>query len=103
MTKKRHFILLEILIAVALLSLCITPLITHPIRLYKKELKTLEELQIQRLKHEAFLAIKKQLFKNKIDWDSFSNKNREKVPIHEIKELEIEIDGFKNKERSLFS
>ena len=72
--KKRTFILLELLIACTLLALCAAPLMRKPIELYQMQVRTLEEVEKQRLADRAFAETKVHLLTNKIAWDKLPSK-----------------------------
>lgn len=60
-SRKRPFVLLEVLIALTLAMLCAIPLLTKPIRLYRSELKFIEEAERERIAEQTFVEIKAQL------------------------------------------
>ncbi|MDE3056018.1 MAG: hypothetical protein KGI80_04950 [Verrucomicrobiota bacterium] len=61
MKKKRPFILLEVIIALALTMICATPLLTKPIRLLRSEIKQMELAEMERLANWSFAGIKADL------------------------------------------
>lgn len=71
MKKKHPFLLLEILIAIFLVSLCLIPLIQTPIRSYRNEFRLLEEIERDRLADWTFSEIKEKLLKNEFPWENF--------------------------------
>ncbi len=77
--KKRSFILLEVLIALFLITVCIIPLIRVPYIALKKELLFFENAHLIRIADLSFAEIKTKLFKNEIPWSdiplSKDNKN----------------------------
>lgn len=66
--SKRPFLLLEILIAILLVSLCLVPLIQGPILGYRKEMLLLEEIEGERLAEWSFSEVKEKLFNREIAW-----------------------------------
>ena len=70
--KKRPSLLLEVLLACALLTACLGPLIKKPIELYQTQIKALRELEGQRLADLAFAEIKIKLLNHQIAWDKSS-------------------------------
>ncbi len=52
--KKRPFILLELFLALALISLSIIPIASYPFKITQKELSTLIEIQLQEIAEVAF-------------------------------------------------
>ncbi len=69
MRKKKTFLLLEILIAILLVSICLVPLIQSPIQSYRAERRLLEEMEGERLADWTFSEIKEKLLKNEIPWE----------------------------------
>lgn len=67
--SKRPFALLEVMIALTLVALCAIPLILKPIRVYRSEMRLLEEGEGERLADWTFSEIEEQLFKNSIPWE----------------------------------
>ncbi len=67
--EKRPFILLEILLALTLVSLCAIPLIVKPIAAYRFEMKALEEVEGERLADWTFSEIKEEMLQLKIPWE----------------------------------
>lgn len=72
--KKRTFVLLEILIAFFLISLCAIPLVTGPLKLYKMQTKQLINMEKERLADWTFSEIKEQFLKNEIPWSKIPPK-----------------------------
>lgn len=95
--KKKYFVLLEILIALFIITICSIPLISGPIYFYKKEVKSLEELELQRMEKKALFEIRKLLFENKIPWDSFSNKKKSEAQVFFLKEKILRLKNFNEK------
>lgn len=69
MKKKKTFLLLEILIAILIISICLVPLIQTPMQSYRAEIRILEEMEGERLADWTFSEIKEKLFKNEISWE----------------------------------
>ena len=81
--RKRSFILLEVLIAVSLISLCAVPLVVRPLQIYRAEMNLLWEIEGERLADWSFSEIKEKLLKNEIPW--------KKLPDKEEKELSFSL------------
>lgn len=63
--KRRHpFILLETLIALALVFLTIIPITSYPFRIYEKEINSLLSVELNRVYESAFLALQQELLEN---------------------------------------
>lgn len=69
MLRKKPFLLLEVLVAFVLLTICLVPLVKQPLLLYKKERACLEEMEWERLADWTFTEVKELLLKNEIDWE----------------------------------
>lgn len=69
MKKKRNFLLIEVLIAILLVSICLIPLIQIPINSYRSEMEWLEEMDRERLAELAFADVKEKLLKNELAWE----------------------------------
>ncbi len=78
--KKRPFILLEILLALTLVSLCAIPLIVKPVQAYRFEMKALEEVEGERLADWTFSEIKEEMLQHKIPWEKLPSLNETAGP-----------------------
>lgn len=95
--KSKHtFLLLEILIAILLVSLCLIPLIQSPIQSYRAEMKLLEEMEGERLAEWSFSEVKDKLLKNEIPWDKIPSLTEKSAPI-DLPPITIQIPGSKPK------
>lgn len=72
--KKRTFLLFEILIAFLLVTLCLVPLISQPLKLYRTDMIFLEELERERLADWTFTEVKEKLLKHEIPWEKLPSK-----------------------------
>ena len=70
MKKKveRCFQLLEVIVAMSLVTLCILPIIHPHIHIYQEEHKALRSLEADHLATLIFADIAKKLYNNEIDW-----------------------------------
>lgn len=73
--KKRSFVLLEILIACTLLTLCIAPLMRKPVELYRTQMQALQAIEKQRLADLAYADVKVLLLNNQIRWEHLPTKS----------------------------
>lgn len=98
-SKKRYSLLLEILLACTLLTLCAAPLIRKPMELYKRELQVLKDVEKERLADLSFTEVKLQLLKHEIPWKQLPTKETKKsvlplspallqIPCHEAALME---------------
>ena len=69
--RKRPFILLEVLIALALISLFAIPLVRAPLETIHEETKTLCKLELERNANIAFADVKELFYTQALPWDSF--------------------------------
>ncbi|KPK33297.1 MAG: hypothetical protein AMS24_01585 [Chlamydiae bacterium SM23_39] len=99
--KKRSFVLLEILIALFLISICTALIISNPLYFYKREIKELEELELKILEYEVFCKIKKKLIKNKISIKDLPKK-KEEAKYLRLKDERIVIDGLIDKKIPIY-
>ena len=96
MRKKKSFLLLEILVAILLVSICLVPLIQSPIQSYRAERRLLEEMEGERLADWTFSEIKEKLLKNEIPWDKLPGPEKKSAPFP-LPPGSIEIPGSKPK------
>lgn len=73
---KRNFLLLEVLLAVALVALFAAPLMRWPIRHYRSQIDRLEEFERQRIADWTFTEIKENLLKEGIPWEKLPGKEQ---------------------------
>ncbi len=77
--RRRSILLLEVLIAIALITLCIIPLIYPHVMIVKKERAASELIEINHLVNEKTVEILQDLYLNKIPFETLMN--GEKIPI----------------------
>jgi hypothetical protein len=94
--KKRTFLLLEVLIAFVLVTICSIPLVKQPLKLYKDEMEYLEKMERERLADWTFTEIREMLLKNEIPWKKIPAKGVETAPFP-LSPMVIEIPGCKTK------
>lgn len=76
--KRRPFLLLEVLIALAIVSLCAIPLIAPNLWLIKAEKEFLQTIENDRIAHLIFLHVVENLYNNVYSWENL--KNNEEIP-----------------------
>ncbi len=74
MHRRRSFILLEVMIAFAIVSLCAVPLMRQPILYYRAEIASLKQSELQRLADLAFAEVKESLFQQSVPWHKLPSK-----------------------------
>ncbi len=96
---KRNFLLIEIIIAFAIITLFTFPLIRNPIYFCKSQLKSLEKIECERIAELTFLDIKLAFLKKQIDLKSIPRyeKEAQKIPLSSYC-----LETFKNKEVKRF-
>ncbi|NGX48706.1 MAG: hypothetical protein K940chlam5_00296 [Candidatus Anoxychlamydiales bacterium] len=60
--NKRSFLLIEVIIAFALVTLLIVPLIRNPIYFFRSQIKSLEKLECERIADLTFLDLKLEIY-----------------------------------------
>lgn len=70
MKQKRPIFLLEILIAMSLVTLCIAPLMKAPILMHRKEMSHLQRIEASRVAAWTFTEIVEKILKNEVRWDT---------------------------------
>lgn len=97
MRKKKHsFVLIELLIALSLFILCIIPLIEIPFNAINSEIKSYQQLELQRIADLTFADIESQLFQNTLSWDEIKVKKNKKTQIQK-NIVTINLQGFGQK------
>lgn len=77
--EKRPFLLLEVLISLALILVCIVPLVLRPLELFRSENRLLWEMERERLVDWTFSEIKEKLLKNEIPWKKLPSEKNQSV------------------------
>jgi arsenate reductase-like glutaredoxin family protein len=90
--KKRNFLLLEVLIAFSLITICAIPLIKQPLKFYREEIAKLEQIEKERIADWTFTEIKEILLKNEIPWKKLPDKGETTSPFH-LPPSQIQIFG----------
>lgn len=73
---KRPFLLLEVLLAIAVVALFAAPLMRWPIKHYQAQISRLEEFEYQRIADWTFSEIKELLLKEGIAWSKLPSKGQ---------------------------
>jgi hypothetical protein len=82
MVIKRNFLLLEVLLAVALIAIFAAPLMRLPIEHYRAQINRLETFEYQRVADWTFTEVKELLLKEGIKWEKLPSKGQSlMVPI----------------------
>jgi len=87
--RRRPFLLLEVLIALMLVSLCLFPLLYPHVGMVKEERKLSTQFKIDRAMNLAYSTIVERLYQNEIPWSAIEKE--EALP---IVSAELEERGF---------
>jgi hypothetical protein len=68
--RKKSFLLFELLISLALIVLCLFPLVKPYAYMQKGEKHALIEMQLACLAQQAFCYLKEDLYNHRLSWDS---------------------------------
>ena len=79
--QRRHFLLLEVLIAFAFVVIAVLPLIYPHFYIYQQQHKFIEKIDLDIAVNEAYAVIMEQLYLNQISWDMIEQKQW--MPINE--------------------
>ncbi len=74
--RKRSFLLFELIISLALITLCLFPLIQTHAQLRKQNQKEIETIQVEQLAQEAFCYLKEKLYEHEIPWKKIKKEIR---------------------------
>lgn len=78
--KKHPFILLELLIAIGLVTFTTLPFVHYPFLSLKKETQSLLRMELERAIEVAFFEIKADLYQNLISWETLAKRGKPSVP-----------------------
>jgi|GEM_PF-2272727 len=73
---KRNFLLMEVLIAIAVVAVFAAPLMRWPIKHYQAQISRLEDFEYQRIADWTFSEIKEMLLKEGIKWEKLPAKGK---------------------------
>jgi len=93
--KKQPLFLLEILIAMSLVALCITPLLKGPTLMHKMEMSSLIRIESSRVAAWTFTEIVEKLLKNEIRWETLP-KLGEKSPEKHLSDVPLTLPPLPN-------
>ncbi|HEU64027.1 MAG: hypothetical protein KR126chlam4_00031 [Candidatus Anoxychlamydiales bacterium] len=94
--NKRSFLLIEVIIAFALVTLLIVPLIRNPIYFFRSQIKSLEKLECERIADLTFLDLKLEIYKDKNKFTKNLAHNKKATPYETLKPYKLVT--FNNKE-----
>lgn len=71
--KKRSFLLLEVLIAFAIIAMCMLPLIAPHTFILREQKKFIEQVELDHLVNLVYADIIERLYRNEIGWGSLTS------------------------------
>lgn len=92
---KKTFLLIEVLVAIALVTLCLVPLIQRPLQSYRTEKALLFEMEGERLAEWTFSEVKEKFLKNEIPWSRIPRPGMVSQPIS-LPKATISLPGQKD-------
>ncbi len=81
--QQRNFLLLELLIALFLISSFILPLAQFPMQAIQEEFKSAHRMHAERLAQGAFAKIKKKLHAQEISWEEITRPSTQRALVFE--------------------
>jgi hypothetical protein len=99
MTKKRTFLLMEVLISLMLVSLCIVPLMRAPILHFRQQVNHLIQFERQRIADWSFSEVKEILLKNGIPWERLPKRGSARLELP-LAKSQLHIPGLITKNLS---
>jgi hypothetical protein len=70
---SRSFLLLELIIALLLITLCVLPFVSIPSGVQREEMLFLQRLELQRLSDRTCASIKERIYTKEITWEQLSH------------------------------
>ncbi|MBF8263882.1 MAG: hypothetical protein HW387_1547 [Parachlamydiales bacterium] len=92
MRTKRTFLLLEVLMAIALVAVFAAPLMRWPIKHYRSQINRLEAFELQRAADWTFTEIKELLYKEAIPWEKLPEK--EQIFVQTLTDIQIQVPNL---------
>lgn len=74
MSRGRTYLLLEMLIAIGLVTSCLIPLLRPHFVIHTEEAKSILRYQKTRLLNNAFVTLKQKIYEEEIPWDELKHK-----------------------------
>lgn len=69
---RRHFLLLEVLIAFLLVALCAIPLVSPHVAIYRDQQEFMDKIELDHFVNQYYAEIIEKLYRQAISWDAFT-------------------------------
>ncbi len=88
--RRKTYLLLELLIAFTILSLCALPLVRNPMHMAKEEIAAFERMELERVAELAYAELLEKFYRNEIPWKTLDPKTLPDAPaLQETVTLEL--------------
>ena len=98
---KHSYLLLELIIAIALLSLFLVPMLGSPLLHVKKQKNELLSLLVQNKSESLLIELEEKLVTGAIPWQTLLESSRKKKLLESISPIKLE-DGFPLVEANIY-
>lgn len=79
-TKRRSYLLLEVLIAMTLVALVAVPMLRPAVAILRDEQSTVRQLENERLVHQVHVSLLEDLYRNTIPWEEVTTEQWQTYP-----------------------
>ena len=85
--KKRHLLLLEVMIAIALIVICVIPLISPHLFVLKYQREFVDKVELDHLVNLLYADFSEKMYKNEISWDQIAGKQEHEIDEHLLRRV----------------
>lgn len=86
---KRHILLLEVLIALALVALCAFPLLAPQMMMIRSEREFLHDIEADRVANTIFVNIVQKMYSNSITWQQLNSPEEFPIDSNLLNEMSL--------------
>lgn len=97
--RSRSFLLLEVLIALLLVTICIVPLMRLPLLHFRRQIDNLSDFEMHRISDWTFSEIKEQFLRESIPWEKLPKRGETSAQIP-LSKTTLEIPSLRSKKIS---
>lgn len=97
--SRRHFTLLEVMISLALIVLCILPLIYPHVALYKAQSAFVNEMKVDRLVQRLYAEMLVKLYRGEVSWSEVEGEKAVEIDAGQFEKEGIPKGYFKGSYR----